>query len=210
MSRFRELRHDQLDLLPAPCRGCLFWPAGLDRGRDDPEALEAWWTAVELEWGAPGHAVVVDEVLQGFVLHAPPTHVQRARRQGPPPGDDALLVLTLWVDPRHRGAGIARQLVQMTARAALSRDLRAVELYAQVGLPPDPAEPGACLLSDRVPEGLGFVEVARVGGVALYRMDLSRTVRWAEQLGRALGDVASVLSAPGRRVPKLGGGPVPG
>jgi GNAT superfamily N-acetyltransferase len=200
--RVRDLALEDLDLLPAPCRGCVFWQTtGRGRGGapSDPAAQDAWWQAVQLEWGVPGRGVWQGDRLVGYALFAPSVHVQRSRVLGPPASEDALVLATMWVDPAHRGGGLARHLLQVATRDAIAHDLEAVEAYGTVwGGAPD--TPGGCLLTGQLLEHLGFRLHRADVETPLYRLQTARTARWAESVGSALGEVVAALS-PRQRVP---------
>ena len=52
---------ETLDLVPEPCRRCVFWELGAKarpRGSEDAALQkEAWLSSVVLEWGPAGHVV---------------------------------------------------------------------------------------------------------------------------------------------------------
>lgn len=189
--RVRELALEELDALPDPCRGCMFWqttnaPKGY-RERD-PQAQDAWWQAVQLDWGAPGKGIWHGDRLVAFVLYAPPLHVQRVRSLTIPASDDSLVLATMWTAQQERGGGHARHLLQVVARDAVSRGLQALEAYGA----PQPAE-GRCVLSAGFLEALGFTCHRPHPRMPLYRLDLDRTVSWPSAVGHALGEVISSL-----------------
>jgi GNAT superfamily N-acetyltransferase len=195
-ARVRALGLEDLDALPRPCRGCLFWQSAAgDRGgmQGDAAAQDAWWRAVQLEWGVPGRAIWHDDRIIAFALFAPPVHVQRTRVLGPRTGDDVLVLATAWVDPAHRRGGLARHLVQVVVREAIAHDLKAVEAYASPS-PIEATETGGCVLPASFLEQTGFVLRRADPDLALYRLDVHRTVRWQESVGAALGDVVAALS----------------
>jgi GNAT superfamily N-acetyltransferase len=94
---------ETLDLVPEPCRRCVFWELGAKarpRGSEDAALQkEAWLSSVVLEWGPAGHVVSV-------------------------------LLATLAVLPRFEGQGIGRVLLQTMARDLSKRKVRAVEAFA--------------------------------------------------------------------------------
>lgn len=194
--RVRELRMEDLDSLPTPCRGCVFWQstAGGQGGIPaDPAAQDAWWRAVQLEWGVPGRGVWRNDELVAFTLYAPALHVQRVRQMGMPPGEDVLVLATIWVNPAHRRGGLARHLVQVIAREAIAHGHQAVEAYASPRAA-DADRPGACMVSGAFLEHVGFTLHRADPLHPLYRLETSRTARWQESMGTALGDVVAALS----------------
>ena len=126
---------ETLDLLPAPCRRCVFWELGAKaRPRGSEEAglqKEAWLSSVVLEWGPAGHVVSVDGEVAGYSLYAP-THVldQVGFQAARPVSRDAVLLATLAVLPEFEGQGIGRVLLQTMARDLTKRKVRAVEAFA--------------------------------------------------------------------------------
>lgn len=189
-ARVRELDLDDLDALPDPCRGCMFWQTNgpaLPRAHDR-QAQDAWWRAVQLDWGAPGKAIWDGGRVVAYALYAPALHVQRTRSMVLPASDDAVVLATLWTDPAVRGHGHARHLLQVVAREAIARDHRAVEAYGTV-------LPGVqCHVPARALEGLGFRLLrSHATAPSLYRLDLDRTVRWPHAVGHALGEVIASL-----------------
>lgn len=200
MSRLREMHIEQLDSVPTPCRECMFWQndtAGRAGLAGDPAEKDAWWRSVELEWGAPGKAVWLDGEMAGFAMYAPAEFVRRSRTIGPPPSEGALVLMTLWVSPVHRGEGLARALVQATVREAVVHGADAVEAY---GVPEptasgaDPVAMGACVVGAHALMALGFrlhrVDVEH----PLYRIDTERTARWPGMRAHALGEVIASIA----------------
>jgi len=202
--RVRDLTPAVLDELPVPCRSCVFWEVEGQRGGGDPPrqaalAKEAWWQATQLEWGAPGKAVYLEDTLAGFAVFAPAPHFPRTHRLGPAPSADALLLATLWVDPVHRGTGAATLLLQSLLRETLRRRARALECYGdRMGsLDPSqapPAEAGRCVLPEGFLLAAGFSVRSEHAMFPLLRLDLRQTVRWQESVGHALEGVVTALS----------------
>lgn len=193
--RIRDLPLSTLDHLPEPCRACVFWEVGrAPRGprrdvRLGREAKEAWWQATQLEWGVPGKAAYVDDVLAGYATFAPSTHFPRARQLGRP-SDDALLLATLWVEPEHRGAGLATMLLQSVLREVHRRGGRALEAYgARSAL--DLA--GPCMVPESFLLSRGFQVLHEHHSSPLLRLDLRQTAWWQE-VGQALGEALSTLA----------------
>ena len=208
MSRLRELRMEHLDRLPDPCAACMFWQndmAGRGGLGGDRDAKDAWWRAVELEWGPPGKAVWDDERLVAFAMYAPAAYVRRSRTVGPQPSEDAVVLMTMWVAPSHRSAGLARLLVQGTMREAIAHGADAVEAYGVPSPIEGPPLPKicACVVSAPALEALGFRLHRADVEHPLYRIGSERTARWPGAVGHALGEVLASIA--GReRVPVAG------
>lgn len=192
--RVRQLRPDMLAELPVACRECLFWEViGAARGPDaaEPEtarkAKEAWWQAQALEEPVVSRRAVVDEEVVGFVLAGTAASLPRARRLGPPPSDDALLMATLWVRPDMRGGGVGKSLVHSVLREAGQRGFEAVEAYGRLD------NDAHCVLTVSDLEAFGFSVARPHLRFPLLRLDLRQTARWAESVGHAIEGVLGVL-----------------
>lgn len=191
MSRVRVIDLDDLDDLPSGCRGCLFWQtaqAPVGRKSGDPQGQDAWWRAVQLDWGTPAKGIWDGDRLVAYALFAPPEHFGRLRGFLMPASDDALVLATMWTAKGHRAAGHARHLLQVLARDAIAHDHAAIEAYGSTS-----AVEGECVLHGDFLEALGFVLHRPRPAVSLYRLDLDRTVSWPHAVGHALGEVLSTL-----------------
>lgn len=190
--RVRQLDLDDLEDLPAPCRGCMYWQTTATRpgvdGVSDPIAQDAWWRAVQLDWGTPGKAIWHEGRLVAFALFAPPLHVQRARALPAAPSEDALLLATMWCAPEERRGGHARHLLQVIAREAIAHGHQAIEAYGSTT-----ETDGRCVLSARFLHTIGFTMHRPHPVMSLMRLDLDKTVSWPEAVGHALGEVLSTL-----------------
>lgn len=206
----RPLVSDDLALLPAGCRACLFWelgtPAPDDRAvgvlvgapREDlparPAARKRAWVATQVEHGAPpGRVAWVDGELAGYALFGPSRTFARRRPPVPATSPDAVLLATLWVDPAHRDGGIGRLLVQAAIKEALRLDLAAVEAYGDRRF-----HERSCVLPAMWLLHEGFVVHREHPRTPLFRSDVRRTVRWAGSLEHALEGVLEHLP---RRTP---------
>jgi len=197
--RVVDLSLDTLHDLPSPCRSCLFWESRDGRRggatgvpRTAGVAKEAWWQATQLEWGTPGKGVLVDDQLVAYALFAPRDHIPRARRLGPAPSGDALLLATAWVDPAHRHAGIATLLLQSVLRETHRRGARALESYGDRLRPAGTT--GTCVLPEAFLLARGFRLRQDHHEFPLLRLDLRQTVRWQESVGHALEGLVEALS----------------
>lgn len=194
--RVRDLELAALDDLPETCRACVFWEVSrAPRGpHSDPalgrEAKEAWWQATQLEWGVPGKVAYIDDVPVGYATFGPSAHFPRVRQLGRP-SDDALLLATLWVEPAHRGTGLATMLLQSVLREVHRRGSRALEAYGARTVV-DLA--GSCLVPEPFLRARGFQVLHEHHALPLLRLDLRQTVRWQESVGQALGEVISTLT----------------
>jgi GNAT superfamily N-acetyltransferase len=190
---------ETLDLVPAPCRRCVFWELGARaRPRGSEEAgleKEAWLSSLVLEWGPAGHVVSVDGEVAGYSLYAP-THVldQVGFQAARPVSRDAVLLATLAVLPEFEGQGIGRVLLQTMARDLTKRKVRAVEAFA------DRAPVGrACHVPAEFLEASGFQVVRDHPRYPLMRMDLRTALTWKDAREAAL----EVLRVPAPAQPAL-------
>lgn len=190
---------ETIDLLPEPCRQCVFWELGArarPRGSDDAGLQkEAWLSSVVLEWGAAGHVLSVDGTPAGYSLFAPASFLEQVGMQAARPvSRDAVLLATLAVAPEFEGQGIGRVLLQSMARDLIKRKVRAVEAFA------DRAWTGrACHVPVGFLEACGFQVVREHPRYPLLRMDLRTVVRWRD----ARESARQVLRVPGAGQPAL-------
>jgi GNAT superfamily N-acetyltransferase len=190
---------ETLDLLPDPCRRCVFWELGAKAQPRGSEVTglqkEAWLSSVVLEWGPAGHVVSVDGEVAGYSLYAP-THVldQVGFQAARPVSRDAVLLATLAVLPVFEGQGIGRVLLQTMARDLTKRKVRAVEAFA------DRAPVGrACHVPAEFLEASGFQVVRDHPRYPLMRMDLRTALTWKDAREAAL----EVLRVPAPTQPAL-------
>jgi GNAT superfamily N-acetyltransferase len=187
---------EALDLLPEPCRRCVFWELGAKarpRGSDDAGLQkEVWLSSIVLEWGPAGHVLSVDGEVAGYSLFAPTRYLEQVGVQAARPvSRDAVLLATLAVRPGFEGQGIGRVLLQTMARDLTRRKVRAVEAFA-----------------DRVPAGrdcrvpAGFLEASGFQVVRdhprypLMRMDLRTALTWKDAREAALEALRMPTPAP--------------
>ncbi len=212
--QLRPLASDDLAVLPAGCRTCLFWelgtPAPDDRAvgvlvgapREDPparpvERKRAWVSSRVQDGAPPGRVALVAGVVAGYALFGPSRSFARRRPPVPATSQDAVLLATMWVDPGHRDGGIGRLLVQAAIKEALRLDLAAVEAYGDRRF-----HERSCVLPAMWLLHEGFEVHREHPRTPLFRMDVRRTVRWAGSLEHALEGVLEHL-------PRRGPVPVP-
>lgn len=183
---------DLWDRVAAPCRTCLFWELGEPPlPVDDGNALirkQAWTTARVHEGCPPGRAVLVDDQLAGFALFAPAPLLAATPGGMPRPHDDALVLATIWMDPVHRNRGLGRRLVQAAIKEALQRRLAAVEVRADRRWRPD-----GCVLPITWLLHEGFEVATEHLRHPLLRLEVARTVRWADSVEHAVEEVLERL-----------------
>lgn len=196
--RIHDLSVDSLERLQGPCRDCVFWEVSGARAGPAPggrTAKEAWWQAVQLEWGSPGKGAYVDDRLVGYATFGPAEQFPRAQRMGPVVSDDALLLAALWVHPDHRGQMLARLLLQSVLREAHRHGSKAVEAFGSRDEPLPWADGTAgCIIPEPFLLANGFTVLHEHMTQPLLRLDLRQTVR--ESVEHVVEGVLSVL---GRR-----------
>jgi GNAT superfamily N-acetyltransferase len=205
--RIADLGLDTLGDLPEACRSCVFWEVGSARrgpaGAPGAAGKEAWVQATQLEWGAPGKVLYLDDEAIGYALFAPPAHLPRGRVMDRSPSEDAILLATLWIDPEQRDAGLAKVLLIAILREVHKRGARALEAYGVRG----GVLPATCVLPEGLLTANGFEVLHDDPQLPLLRLDMRKTVRWTESMSHALEGVRSALSgrerapAPARPAP---------
>jgi GNAT superfamily N-acetyltransferase len=203
--RTQPLTGDLVELLPAPCRGCLFWelgaaspdprthavPVGVGTEGSPSEPLvrkQAWVSARVQENTPPGRIVRVDGEVVGYALFAPARTFARRRLPTPQPSPDAVLLATLWVQPEWRQHGLGRLLVQHALKEAIRLDAPAVEAYGdRRWLERSCVLPATWLLHE------GFEVHREHPRTPILRIDTRRTVRWAETFEHAWEEVLGRL-----------------
>lgn len=208
--RLRPLTGDDLGVLPATCRACLFWELGAPRPerrtaavlpgamREDlpshPQVRKQAWVAARVQDGTPpGRVAVIDGEVVGYALFGPTGAFARRRPPAPAASPDALLLATIWVHPVHREGGVGRRLVQAAVREAIRLDLAAVEAYGDRRF-----QERACVLPATWLLHEGFEVHTEHPRSPLFRLDVRRTLRWAESIEHAWVEVLGHLP---RRAP---------
>jgi GNAT superfamily N-acetyltransferase len=177
---------EALELLPDPCRRCVFWELGTraaPRGSEEAGLQkEAWISSIVLEWGPAGHVLSVDGELAGYSLYAPTRYLEQVGVQAARPvSRDAVLLATLAVTPGFEGQGIGRVLLQTMARDLSKRKVRAIEAFA------DRAWSGRrCHVPAGFLEASGFQVVREHPRYPLMRMDLRTALTWKDAREAAL------------------------
>ncbi len=207
--RVRELTGEDVERLPGPCSTCLFWelgadcpqprtravPAGrplVDRYPSDPAVRKQAWVSARVQEGfPPGRLVVLDGEVVAYASFAPAGTYAPRGPTVPRTGDDAILLATAWVVPRHRGAGIGRLLLRAALREAVRIDARAVEVYGDRRF-----HDRSCTLPAGWLLHQGFEVHGEHPRTPLFRLDVRRTVRWAGSLEQAWEEVLGRLPHP--------------
>jgi len=197
--RLAPLTLDNLGDLPRSARTCVAWeldPVAAEKAREMGDTAfekEAWLSATLLEWGSCGRVVYVDDQPAGFVLYAPPAFVPRSMAfPTSPVSADAVLLMSLMVEPRHREIGLARMLIQGAAKDLTRRNVRALEAFALSAQ----GQPDDCLLPADMLLAVGFKTVRPHHRFPRLRLDIKNAVSWREDVEAALERILGTVRAP--------------
>lgn len=207
--RLAPLTLDNLSDLPPACRKCVVWeldPVAARRAvevGDTGFEKEAWVSGTLLEWGSCGRVAYVDDNPAGFVTYAPPALVPRSLAfPTSPVSGDAVLLMTARVLPQYQGGGLARMLIQATAKDLTRRGVRAIEAFGLVaggGMTgrQEPGEPTAsCLVPADLLTAVGFKTVRQHHRVPRLRLELKTALSWREDVELALERILGTVRAP--------------
>lgn len=186
--RIVPLTLDRFDALAAPCRTCLFWELDPVRRRRLPHGEEerekhAWLSEVMREWGSCGRVAVVDDVPVGYLVYVPPAFAPGADCfPTAPVSADAVLLTTVWIDPRHAGGGLGRMLVQGMARDLIHRGgVKAIEAFGDVG-PISGVHGRRCAAPADFLAAVGFQTRRAHPSAPRFRMELKNAVTWRDEV----------------------------
>jgi GNAT superfamily N-acetyltransferase len=187
-----RLTVDNFSAIAAPCRSCLLWeldPVRRARVAESEAATEkqAWISWVLRDWGSCGRVIVVNDIPVGYLMYAPPAYVPGANGfPTAPVSPDAVLLTTAYIEPKHRGGGLARMLVQGMARDLIGRGgIRAVECFADARIKRlGGKQPG--LLPEAFLGSVGFKTQRAHPTTPRMRMDLTSALTWRDELEIAL------------------------
>lgn len=179
---------DEMADIEPRCQHCVFWelaPVERDRAKGvEFEAKRDWARRVLSEWGPCGVVAYIDGEYAGHLMWAPPSYVPGSVAFATAPiSDDAVQLMSGWVDEQHRDGGLGRALVQTMARELSKRgDVRAVEAFADLK-----GEEAQCVLPADFLLALGFTTHRQHTRYPRMRMDLRTLVAWRSELESALG-----------------------
>jgi GNAT superfamily N-acetyltransferase len=204
--RLAPLTLDNLSDLPVNCRRCVVWELDPVAARQAKEVgdpgfeKEAWVSGTLLEWGSCGRVAYVDDNPAGFVTYAPPALVPRALAfPTSPVSADAVLLMTARVLPKYAGGGLARMLLQATAKDLTRRGVRAIEAFGLVagGGMGDLGEPTAsCLIPADLLLAVGFKTVRQHHRFPRLRLELKTALSWREDVELALERILGTVRTP--------------
>jgi len=187
--QIKDLTNENVDDIPGPCRGCVFWeyaPAdrALTLGAHDADfEKEAWVSELSLVRGSAGKIVYVDGRPAGFALCGPPESFHGADVFPLRISRDALFLAMLRVLPDAAGQGVGKALVHAVLKEAKARGKRAIECYGDRGWRHE-----ACIVPASFLEAIGFRVKREHPRFPLYRIDLG-------SLAKASKNVEAVVEA---------------
>jgi hypothetical protein len=186
---------DNLDHLPAKCRGCVFWelaPHIREQAEEFGETgleKEAWVSNVLLEWGSCGRLIYVDTVPAGYALYAPPAAVPGAAAfPTGPVSADAVLLTALRIISDFEHAGLGRVLVQNVAKDLTRRGVKAVEAFGDAR-----DSRSGCVIPAGFLREVGFKTVRPHPRWPRMRLELRTAISWKEDVEAALERLLSTV-----------------
>lgn len=183
----RDLTHTNIDDIPRPCRGCVFWeyaPAdrALTLGAHDADfEKEAWCSELTLVHGSSGKIVYVDGRPAGFALCGPPDMFRGADVFPLRISRDALFLAMLRVLPDYTGFGVGKALVHAVLKETKARGKRALECYGDRRW-----EHEACIIPAGFLESIGFRVKRDHPRFPLYRLDLGSLAKLSKNVEAAV------------------------
>lgn len=186
-----RLTLDNLAAVDAPCQGCLFWeldPVAAGRVPAGEVLVEkqAWLSQVLREWGSAGRVLLDDGQPVGHIIYAPPVFVPGASTfPTAPVSPDAVVLMSVYVVPTHRGYGLGRVLIQTAARDLIKRGgVRALEAFGG---------DGGCRVPVDFLGSVGFKTQRPHPVTPRMRMDLRGALSWRDDLEAALERLVGVV-----------------
>lgn len=185
--RVERLTLDSLAELPEACRNCVFWELDPVRRAQvaGHEAAEkrAWLSHALREWGSVGSLIRVEGEYAGHIIWAPEVFVPGAAGFATAPvSPDAIMLVTAWVQPQFRGAGLGRVLIQTMAKELIHHGgIRAVEAFADTH-----GRGSSCTVPADFLLAVGFATYRAHPVHPRMRMELRSTISWRSELEAAL------------------------
>lgn len=192
--QIRELTNENVEDIPRPCRGCVFWEyapgdRALTLGELDADfEKDAWCSEVSLTQGSAGKVIYIDGRPMGFALcgsedmfHGADVFPLRVSR-------DALFLATLKVLPEASGRGVGKALVHSVLKEAKARGKRAVECYGDKHW-----EHEQCILPGPFLEAIGFRIKRDHMRFPLYRLDLGSLAQLTKSVEDAVEEFLESL-----------------
>lgn len=203
--QIRDLTHTNIDDVPRPCRGCVFWeyaPAdrALTLGAHDADfEKEAWCSEVSLVYGSCGKIVYVDGRPAGFALCGPQEMFHGADVFPLRISRDALFLAMMRILPEASGRGVGKALMHAVLKEAKARGKRAVECYGDRAWQHE-----ACILPGAFLEAVGFRVKRDHPRFPLYRLDIGSLAKMTKNVEAAVEAFLESVFSPepaGQRAP---------
>jgi GNAT superfamily N-acetyltransferase len=185
--QIRDLTHTNVDDVPRPCRGCVFWeyaPAdrALTLGPHDADfEKEAWCSEQALVDGSSGKVCYVDGEPSGYALCGPQEMFHGADVFPLRISRDALFLAVMRVLPHQTGRGVGKALVHAVLKEARARGKKAVEAYGDRAWRHE-----ACIVPAQFLETVGFRVKREHPRFPLYRIDLGSLAKHRRNVEEAV------------------------
>lgn len=185
--QIRNLNNTNVDDLPRPCRGCVFWEyapgdRALTLGAHDADfEKEAWASELSLLQGSCGKVCYLDGTPVGYALCGPQEMFHGADVFPLRISRDALFLASMKVLPSATGMGIGKALVQAVLKEAKDRGKKAVEAYGDRAWQHE-----ACILPGAFLEAIGFRIKREHPRFPLYRLDLGSLAKHRKNVEAAV------------------------
>jgi GNAT superfamily N-acetyltransferase len=195
--QIRDLTHTNVDDIPRPCRGCVFWeyaPAdrALTLGEHDADfEKEAWTSEMSLVYGSAGKVVYVDGRPAGFAICGPAEMFHGADVFPLRISRDALFLAMLRIVPEAAGRGVGKALVHAVLKEAKARGKRAIEAYGDREW-----EHEQCIIPGAFLEAIGFHVKRDHARFPLYRLDLGSLAQMSKNMEAAVESLLESLFTP--------------
>jgi len=150
----KDIKQENLEDIPRPCRGCLYWefPRDFERLRQQKKTELAekkkkeWFVETLREFGNCGKIVYQDKMPIGYAQFAPISCLPQASNyESGPSGrieDNTVFLSCLYIsEDRQRGKGIGMKLLDTVIADLRDRDFKAVETFARRGSANNPSGP---------------------------------------------------------------------
>jgi len=150
----KDITRENLDDIPEPCRGCLYWefPEDFEKLRQQkrPELAtkrkREWFILTLEKFGNCGKIVYRDKVPVGYAQYAPFSRLPQASNYNYGPlrriEEGTVFLSCLYIsEESQRGKGIGTRLLNTIIADLRDRGFKAVETFAQRGSANNPSGP---------------------------------------------------------------------
>lgn len=195
--QIRDLTHTNVDDIPRPCRGCVFWEynpsdRALTLGEQEADfEKEAWISETSLVQGSAGKVVYVDGRPMGFALCGPAEMFHGADVFPLRISRDALFLAMLRILPEGQGRGVGKALVHAVLKEAKARGKRAVECFGDLQW-----EHEQCIVPARFLDAIGFYVKRDHVRFPLYRLDLGSLAQVTKNVEAAVEEFLESIFKP--------------